>query len=86
MEQQLHPQNHTEPESSVSAKVFEFPAPGAPHPKRREEPPASDEEIREYRKNRARMVKMLDEWDAFKVQWQVVSTQCPVASRLLQPD
>jgi hypothetical protein len=81
MEQQQHPQSELE-----SAEVIQFPEPGSRWPARREQPPPTDEELAEYRTNRARLMRMLDEWEQFRGEWKMVKTQCPVASRILDPD
>jgi hypothetical protein len=66
--------NNTEPvENTGTAKVLRFVA----RPPSRREPPATDEEIREYRRNKARLMKMLDEWEA-------VRTHCPLARKILE--
>jgi len=79
--EQQHPQEKSaQPES---AEIYAFPSPSDAHPRRRQEPPPTDEELAEYRKNRVAIMQMLAEWKQFKAQFALVCLECPVAAAIL---
>ena len=66
--------NNTEPvENTGTARILRFSARSAI----KREPAPTDDELREYRRNKARLMKMLDEWDQ-------VRSHCPLARKILE--